>query len=1218
MVPLGGVSPWAWATIVISCFVVCLLGLFAIGYLPTTLKFGKLEKCLWFIGIVAFFGWGILQMFPLDVDTIAGFQPKVADLYKSLFPSGKATISLSPVLTRKALITWFAYGLIIYTVAKYFASGTANLARMCVILAVLGSVQAGYGFLTFGEESVLQNAFRSGRFNGSFSGANSFGGLLAITIPITLGVILLRMSQILVAYKGSLSNAFQDPRLGRKSLVVVFWMSIGLTLQIISLVLSASKGSLLAMGITSLLFLLWFAIGTRGQKAGKAFLVLSLIGFTVFTIGFSSGYVIIWDRFADLAESDISMNGRLDIWNSSLEMAESHPLGVGPGSFPVGIQRFQSEMFGDRRVINAHNDYLQLFSEVGWIGMIPVLLLVLLYFRRVIGIFRPSKDMSVWLVRGLFFALLAGLLHAVVEYNLSSRPGVAVTFACVAGLLMAGTRSLRDTPKPKDDPQRRRASSSATSTSQKEKANGTGGFSGSDASVAAGGDALSSSSPSPSSPRTTRIEEESSVSPTSGRRRKRRRRQSSDDQPKSVFIAKMPFLQKLRLIACIALCAWLSVIAVRPAMAHIYSQKGWLGVGGSSDKYNWLQFRRAPPEMALPTLEKAVKTDPKDGLLHTSFARARILDFDLNEIQKQDEALLRMKDEASQRRAIAIMDRVMIPQRLALYKEVQPSFDKGVEYSPWSAQPHAFSGRFLCEAAGLTRDKAESQAMLEKGMLQLQTAAKLAPNHANTLLAVCHGWGMVYKSLRAQVGESVQKEMIEVGRKVMLMGTKFNTDVITSWYDAGVSFSEMAESGGLPITALWMVYDLYDRVDDRENSLSILNYIDKELLADNPDTGLPPRSDLDAHLLRWHLRLTSQRSKWQLRDGQFETYRNNLAQRQSAWLARADILVGLENKNEMGIKIALDRIEGRQGLPPEHALRLSRLESAAAVAPKLKPRLSELALNDDFQLISNAIWWTESSLKTESNDGILLYDARNKLARNDPGGARVGLLSFFTDRGVPFRFKHRIRWMLARSQEVAGFKPQAKKDYLRALKLCDQDPTLLQDLIRNGAGDEIIAVEQGGSRTVQQRLDDLTPKVPLGMNFKSRSVELTGFSAREITPSGKSRLTLYFRFWKRVPSDLQVHVSSQSPDGFSWFNRVIEFNSLDEVTFGGGDPQIGCVIPVEVEMPSYVRGDDARLLIRLMARSQPGRTLVTDEGLSRFESWNWRSHVEPYRPSLDE
>jgi len=92
-----------------------------------------------------------------------------------------------------------------------------------------------------------------------------------------------------------------------------------------------------------------------------------------------------------LGDTDIS-TGRFHFWRIATQIAAAHPvLGSGLDSFGVAFTKFDTQS-GLYRVEQAHNDYLQAFSDGGLLGFACVAAFVVLMFKNGIKSVKASTD----------------------------------------------------------------------------------------------------------------------------------------------------------------------------------------------------------------------------------------------------------------------------------------------------------------------------------------------------------------------------------------------------------------------------------------------------------------------------------------------------------------------------------------------------------------------------------------------------------------------------------------------------------------------------------------------------------------------------------------------------------------------------------------------------------------------------------------------------------
>ena len=249
-----------------------------------------------------------------------------------------------------------------------------------------------------------------------------------------VGFILLPVSILLIKYYGNLGRAF-DPYGGMgitgvttdKNLlgVITFVLSLGAVWRILSLLRTpnessrwrhlVAQGILLACGLmlllmahsaTSLACLILGAglmlltglpvIGRRPGAVHALVLTLVLAGGIAMMFGGDAGVIHALGRKTDFT-------GRTDIWKTVIPLAPNPLLGAGFESFWLGprlerVWRF----FPVFKPTEAHNGYIEVYLNLGWIGLILISVLLINGYFRAVAAFRRDPSLG-----GLMLALVA-------------------------------------------------------------------------------------------------------------------------------------------------------------------------------------------------------------------------------------------------------------------------------------------------------------------------------------------------------------------------------------------------------------------------------------------------------------------------------------------------------------------------------------------------------------------------------------------------------------------------------------------------------------------------------------------------------------------------------------------------------------------------------------------------------------------------------------------
>jgi putative inorganic carbon (hco3(-)) transporter len=145
----------------------------------------------------------------------------------------------------------------------------------------------------------------------------------------------------------------------------LLWLACILTL-LYGVYLTNSRGAMLGV-LTVIGAYIWYRRGV--VVAG----VLGAVGLTVMKM--------LSSRMQELDAGEESASGRVDAWYEGLQMFKSHPLfGVGPGNFT------------DYNPLTAHNSFVLVLAETGFVGYVLWLALIGYTFWMVAAVLRAKPD----------------------------------------------------------------------------------------------------------------------------------------------------------------------------------------------------------------------------------------------------------------------------------------------------------------------------------------------------------------------------------------------------------------------------------------------------------------------------------------------------------------------------------------------------------------------------------------------------------------------------------------------------------------------------------------------------------------------------------------------------------------------------------------------------------------------------------------------------------
>jgi len=418
MLPYGGVAFWARTLVGLLC-----LTLAGQIYLSHRLHDAPMRFALpksWLFR--AFLVWLAGLTIFLGVQSV---------LHKS--GGGLSTLS-------STLFLWLCYGLLAAAI-RAVSGSTTMLIILARTVAIIGTLQAMIGIVGLYTPMGVYSEFIGGsRAAGTFSSGNSFGGFLALSLPPTL---LLAQQAFIHAFKHVMLRKaliLHDAKREDYCLLPALLGLMATLVQALALLLSGSRGALCASLFALCALCLWLVFNRdpdrNENRLPMAASMLTLL--LILALGAGGTYALTLRRIQELSTVQETALPRTEIWSATWQLIRSSPLGIGPGGYPAEILRFQPIGYGGKRINHAHNDYLELMAETGIPGFLLLMTAtVLLLGSTVKRLCAPQEGQSTWVRRAALLSVTAGLIHAGVDFNLYSRPGVSLLFFTLLGMAIS-------------------------------------------------------------------------------------------------------------------------------------------------------------------------------------------------------------------------------------------------------------------------------------------------------------------------------------------------------------------------------------------------------------------------------------------------------------------------------------------------------------------------------------------------------------------------------------------------------------------------------------------------------------------------------------------------------------------------------------------------------------------------------------------------------------
>ena len=305
----------------------------------------------------------------------------------------------------------------------------------------------------------------------------SLGDLVMILIVVTdeqpvaalrrlfsrTGFILIPASLLFIKYYPSLGRGYDAWSGGQSNFgvtlnknilgVITFVLLLGVVWRVLALLRSEempshrgrhllAQGTLLVLGIYTLMFAdsatssACFVIGAglllmtslrfvRRNAAAVLVLVLALVVIASSVMLFGGGASV-----AHALGRNSTLTGRTDIWSAVIPMTPNPLVGAGFESFWLSphVTARLWELFGDLPINEAHNGYLEVYLQLGWVGVILIGITLVDGYRRSIKAFRREP-----LLGGLLVAyVLCAMIYSITEAGFRMTDPIWIFFLLAA------------------------------------------------------------------------------------------------------------------------------------------------------------------------------------------------------------------------------------------------------------------------------------------------------------------------------------------------------------------------------------------------------------------------------------------------------------------------------------------------------------------------------------------------------------------------------------------------------------------------------------------------------------------------------------------------------------------------------------------------------------------------------------------------------------------
>lgn len=316
-------------------------------------------------------------------------------------------MSSYPYASRIQIYKIINYSVLFYYITNVFRT-RRQIFRLLYVLAVFGFIFAVGGLIFLSGSLPGLKIFSSGNPNVSFTfvNYNHFAGYLEMIVFLSLGLAF--------AHHGA-----------KRYFLLTLCIFIA-----VAVIFSLSRGGIVGLFSGLVFFLIIFMVSREGLKIPWLLLLFMVL---VLSIISWVGLEPVMERLETLKDPLNAGKDRLKIWTDVLGMiSDNFWFGTGIGTFRYAFPRYFSG--GTRIFINhAHNDYLELFAEMGITGILSVLLGVMVFFVtgwKNIIVLGQSRLQPVGM--GALSGCFALMIHGMTDFNFHIPSNAILFTVCMA------------------------------------------------------------------------------------------------------------------------------------------------------------------------------------------------------------------------------------------------------------------------------------------------------------------------------------------------------------------------------------------------------------------------------------------------------------------------------------------------------------------------------------------------------------------------------------------------------------------------------------------------------------------------------------------------------------------------------------------------------------------------------------------------------------------
>jgi len=416
--PLAFGAVEAWSLAVLQALVFAAL---ALAILRGAKREGRSQLAPFFVSVVGIAVLGLLQFLHHRPLTQPG----------AILPFTVAVHRTGP-----AALLWAAYAALLWCASRAL-DGRPALRRLAWTVFLVGMAVAVIGLMQGGQGNSAYYGLRpvrQGEPFGPYPNRDHAASLMAMSLCVGLGIFFSRLAR--QSRERGIGRILEKAALLILVLFFVAVISLGLWQ-------THSRGGInsLAATLCAAGFLATGRIRSPlARWAARAVPVCAAAGYGLFLHSHPDWLGSVF------SVPDSSTACRLSMYRSGLRLLRDFPIfGIGLGAAQSVFPAYQ-EGIVQGLVEHLHNDWLELAVSAGLVGAVVYTGALLVFLRRMARLWltSPSRELT-WLSFGIFSAVLAFMLHGLVDFSFQIPANAFVFLALIA--LLEGSLRFAQTPE---------------------------------------------------------------------------------------------------------------------------------------------------------------------------------------------------------------------------------------------------------------------------------------------------------------------------------------------------------------------------------------------------------------------------------------------------------------------------------------------------------------------------------------------------------------------------------------------------------------------------------------------------------------------------------------------------------------------------------------------------------------------------------------------------